>query len=128
MDGHIVKSKGELIIDNYLFLNEIRHTYEKELKMGGQKVKSDWYLPEYDIYIEYWGYYGKNYINRKKEKLRLYRNARLKLISIENFMFNDIYHYLNKLVKKKEQYLEKKVLDDKDKYCFNCGISLDERF
>ncbi len=100
LDGHLVKSKGELIIDNYLYLLKIDHKYEKSIYIFGSKIKYDWYLPKYDIYIEYWGFGGKNYEKRKKEKLRLYKKANLKLISIENYMFYDIYLEMDNLLKK----------------------------
>ncbi|MFX0059645.1 MAG: hypothetical protein ACFE85_16885 [Candidatus Hodarchaeota archaeon] len=128
IDGHIVKSKGELIIDNYLYLNGIQHIYEKKLKIKGQKVKTDWYLPEYNAFIEYWGYYGKEYMKRKKEKLKIYRKAKLKLISVENRMFNDIYQNLNKFLQKKNNVKDKKSLDHQNRYCYYCGTYLDERF
>ncbi len=100
LDGHVVRSKGELIIDNYLHLLKIDHKYEKSIYIYGSKIKYDWYLPKYDVYIEYWGYGGKAYEKRKKEKLRLYKKAKLKLISIENYMFYDIYSEFDKLLKK----------------------------
>ena len=122
MDGHIVRSKGELIIDNFLYNHGIKHEYENKIKVHGNIVKYDWFLPEYDIYIEYWGYYGKNYMKRKEEKIRLYQKGKLKLISIEDIMFKDIYQNLAKLL---ENYIK---LKDSKKHCPNCGILLDDRF
>jgi len=100
LDGHVVKSKGELIIDNFLYLNGIQHKYEKKIKIRGQTIKTDWYLPKYKVYIEYWGYYGKAYMKRKKKKLKLYKKANIKLVSIENEMFHDIYYHLKRYLKK----------------------------
>jgi len=130
LDGHLVRSKGELIIDNYLFFLGISHLYEKVIYLRGYRVKCDWYLPEYDVYIEYWGYSGKSYLKRKKEKLRLYRNQKKKLISIENWMFYDIYSNFNKLLKK---YIKIDKINcwkstPSKKYCSKCGIKLDERY
>lgn len=124
LDGHIVKSKGELIIDNYLYLRGIQHIYEKTIKINEKSIKSDWFLPELKLYIEYWGFYGKEYIKRKEEKIKLYRKSKTDLISVENQMFSDIYTNLDKMLKKYE-------VSDKEgtkKYCFNCGIILDDRF
>ena len=128
LDSHFVKSKGELIIDNYLYILDIRHSYEKKIKILNKNIKCDWFLPEYNVYIEYWGFHGKNYLKRKKEKIKLYRKAKLKLISIENYMFSDIYSYLNK--KLRHSINDKRFfhLDTMKKYCYNCGIILDERF
>ncbi|MFX1390827.1 MAG: hypothetical protein ACFE9Z_12255 [Promethearchaeota archaeon] len=125
VDGHIVKSKGELIIDNLLLHLNIKHEYENTIKIRGKNVKYDWYLPDYNVYIEYWGYYGKKYMKRKQEKLDLYRKGRLKLISIEDEMLEDIHSNLKIELKKLTRYNEKKV---SNKYCPNCGVELDKRF
>ena len=88
-------------------------------------LKYDWYLPKYKTYIEYWGYYGKNYMKRKDEKLNLYRKGKLKLISIEDIMLKDIYSNLEKEL---NRFIKKdKIVSDK-KHCPNCGIELDIRF
>ncbi|KKL83949.1 hypothetical protein LCGC14_1969600, partial [marine sediment metagenome] len=69
LDGHVVRSKGELIIDNHLHRLGIEHEYENTIRVRGKPIKYDWYLPKSKIYIEYWGYHGKNYMKRKEEKL-----------------------------------------------------------
>jgi len=117
LDDHLVRSKGELIIDNYLYILGIKHLYEKKIKILKHKIKCDWYLPEYEVYIEYWGFHGKNYLKRKKEKIKLYRKAKLKLISIENYMFSDIYSNLSKKLK---HYIDIKKFNPPDamkRYC-----------
>ena len=127
LDGHIVKSKGELIIDNYLTILRIEHVYEKTIKIKGNNVKCDWYLPEIDVYIEYWGYSGKRYNKRKKEKLKLYRIANKNLISIENMMFDDIYTSMDKMLKKFYDPKSSKKISI-PKYCNYCGMELDNRY
>jgi len=122
IDGHIVRSKAELIIDNYLCNHGIVHKYEKKIKVHGKQILYDWCLPEFDVYIEYWGFYGKNYMKRKEEKIRLYKKGKLKLISIEAIMFKDIYENLGKLL------IQYKKLNDSKRHCPNCGTVLDERF
>ena len=125
LDGHIVRSKGELIIDNHLYRLGLEHEYENTIRIRGKPLKYDWYLPDYKAYIEYWGYYGKNYMKRKAEKLQMYRKGNLKLISIEDIMLKDIYSNLekelSKIIKIKKFYTKKK-------HCPNCGIELDKRF
>jgi hypothetical protein len=105
MDGHSVRSKGELIIDNFLYVWGLKHIYEKKIVTRDDVILPDWYLPEYNLFIEYWGYSGERYENRKREKLRFYRKARLDVISVENHMFNDIYSNLGGILKK---YIKKK--------------------
>lgn len=60
LNGEIVKSYGELEIANYLFENNIDYVYEKEYEINTmtddyQQYKPDFYLPKYNIYIEYFG-------------------------------------------------------------------------
>ena len=55
-----VKSFGELYIANWLFRNGIEYQYEAKYKhdvscVEYRQYEPDFYLPEYDIYIEYYG-------------------------------------------------------------------------
>jgi predicted nuclease of restriction endonuclease-like RecB superfamily len=103
----------------------IDHEYENVIEVYGEVMKYDWYLPEYNIYIEYWGYFGKTYMKRKKEKIHLYRKGKLKLISIEDVMFRDIHLNLQKQLTKITK--KNKIFND-IRHCPNCGLLLDERF
>ena len=125
IDGHIVKSKGELIIDNLMHHLGLDHEYENIIRIRGKLLKYDWCLPEFEIYIEYWGYFGKEYMKRKAEKLDLYKKGKLKLISIEDIMLEDIHTNLTNELAKYIQF-NKKILTKK--HCPNCGSTLDERF
>jgi DNA helicase-4 len=60
LQSDIVKSYQELLIGNFLTLNGIAYIYEDSYKFDtatGEKrqYKPDFYLPEYDIYIEHYG-------------------------------------------------------------------------
>lgn len=50
-----VKSPAELEIANFLFENGIKYEYEKPLHIKRQTIHPDFYLPEYDIWIEHFG-------------------------------------------------------------------------
>ncbi|MCK4383035.1 MAG: hypothetical protein KAW66_07065 [Candidatus Lokiarchaeota archaeon] len=125
LDGHIVRSKGELIIDNHLYRLGLEHEYEKTIRIRGKPLKYDWYLPDYKAYIEFWGYYGKNYMKRKAEKLQMYQKGNVKLISIEDIMLKDIYSNLEKELSK---IIKIKKFNTEKKHCPNCGMELDKRF
>ena len=61
--GEKVKSRGEKYIADYFFQKRIRYEYEKPAKthawIFAQKIsKPDFYLPEYDVYVEYLGARG----------------------------------------------------------------------
>jgi len=123
-DGHIVRSKGELVIDNHLYRLGLEHEYENTIKVKGNPIKYDWYLPKLDTYIEYWGFFGKTYMKRKEEKLNLYNKGKLKLISIEDIMLKDLYTNLENEINK---YVKLDKISKRPKHCPNCGIKLDDR-
>ena len=82
-DGHIVKSKSERDIDNYLFDHRIPHVYEKEITTDENiKIHPDFYLPDHDAYLEHWGYGKENkaYTAQKQLKMNYYRRSNLTLI------------------------------------------------
>ncbi|MEI6879933.1 MAG: hypothetical protein WCK82_01220 [Bacteroidota bacterium] len=58
-DGHIVRSKSELIIDLYLCYKNIKHEYDKKIYHEGiQILMADFFLPELNLYLEFWGMMG----------------------------------------------------------------------
>ena len=68
-DGHYVRSKNEVIIDNWLFAHNIAHGYEK--KIIGLNMLCDFYIKNKigePVYIEIWGLNDEKYLKRKKEK------------------------------------------------------------
>ncbi|MBQ7789223.1 MAG: hypothetical protein IJ398_06205 [Clostridia bacterium] len=81
-DGHIVKSKSERDIDNYLFEHKIAHAYEKALPINGEIFKPDFYLKDLDVYIEHWGFdeSNKEYTARKDYKIPKYKEKGITLI------------------------------------------------
>lgn len=83
-DGHNVRSLSELVIDNVLYDNNIRHIYEKSIyTINGKIWTSDFFLPDYDIYIEFWGMMSNYEYKRNRElKLEDYNKLNLKVIEI----------------------------------------------
>jgi len=81
-DGHYVRSRAEALIDNWLYSKEIAHAYEQRLP-GESEVYCDFYLPDRQAYIEYWGLEGDPEYERRKEcKLRIYREQGLAPIEL----------------------------------------------
>lgn len=86
-DGHYVRSKAEMLIDNWLYEHRIAHAYEKKVYMPknpDETVLSDFYLPEGKVFIEYWGMESEKYKKRKEVKISLYSTNGLNLISLED--------------------------------------------
>ena len=71
-DGHFTRSKAEMLIDNWLYMFEIVHAYERKLPIE-ENVYCDFYIPAGKVYIEYWGYENdEKYLERKKKKQEIY--------------------------------------------------------
>lgn len=82
-DGHKVRSKSEIIIDNWLYMAEIVHAYERKLPVE-EELYCDFYLPVGKVYIEYWGYENnEKYLARKKIKQEVYQKYDFNLIELD---------------------------------------------
>src|SRR5690606_1417369 len=55
IQGEKVKSVEELTIANFLYLNGIEYEYEKPYPFGDTIYRPDFYLKDYDIYLEHFG-------------------------------------------------------------------------
>ena len=92
--GETVKSIGEKRIADYFERNNIRYVYEKEARTNAlifsSKISNpDFYLPDYDVYVEYWGLVNADdnhtrtrYERNMKRKMALYHQNKIKFISI----------------------------------------------
>lgn len=95
VDGHMVKSDPETVIDDILYNNRIVHAYEKVVTFNNEskRKKCDWFIPvlsdRQGIYIEYWGMTTEQYIINKKEKIDLYKTNDLPLIEIQKDDYKD---------------------------------------
>ncbi|RCW77029.1 glycerol kinase [Saliterribacillus persicus] len=83
-DGHYVRSRAEMLIDNWLYMSEIVHAYERKLPVE-EDVYTDFYLPVGKVYIEYWGLENDpKYAARKQEKLKIYEKYGFNLIELQD--------------------------------------------
>ena len=112
LDGHIVKSQGERIIDDILYNNMIVHCYEKdviEISSSERTVKSDWFIPvigNKGIYIEYWGMNTGGYLKNKDEKRKLYLENNIPLIEIEKDDIKDVTGLTNRILREKKKLVD----------------------
>lgn len=89
-DGHYVRSKAEVIIDDSLYLWGIAHAYEKKLPNTEHIVCSDFHIPSGNgrpkaVYIEYWGMENEEkYNQRKQKKIEIYNQLELNLIQLND--------------------------------------------
>ena len=92
--GETVKSVGEKRLADYFESNNIRYVYEKEARTNALLFSSkisnpDFYLPDYDVYVECWGLVNaddgrtkENYVRNMKRKMAIYHKNNIKFISI----------------------------------------------
>ncbi|MFU8828460.1 MAG: glycerol kinase [Phycisphaerales bacterium] len=81
-DGHLVRSRAEMLIDNWLYMQGIVHAVERKLPIE-EDMYCDFYLPTGKIYIEYWGLENDpKYAARKAEKQGIYNRYDLNLVEL----------------------------------------------
>ena len=72
-DGDYVRSKAEREIDDFFFHNRIWHVYEADYtNKDGQKYYPDFYVVDYNLYIEYFGSDKPDYIEKRNNKIKMY--------------------------------------------------------
>lgn len=81
-DGHIADSISEMIVDNWLFEHKIQH--ERRKKYPQSKKDCDFFLKDYDIWLEYFGLKGEDseYDKNILVKRETARKKNLKLVEI----------------------------------------------
>ena len=113
LKNEAVKSYGEMEIANFLYLNGVDYIYEQpyiidtRTKEFGQ-YKPDFYLPKYDIYIEYFGidkngnppaYFQNDYVASMKWKRELHKANNTTMI--ESYAYENFEGILTSALEKK---------------------------
>jgi hypothetical protein len=82
-DGTWVQSEGERLICEVLAAEAIRYRYDERFRiLDGYAIRPDFYLPEFDVYIEYWGMETADYKIGMLKKQQLYQQQGKRLISL----------------------------------------------
>jgi hypothetical protein len=82
-DGRWVQSDGERIIADYLAEHNIVYRYDERLQIiDGYAIRPDYYLPEFDLFIEYWGMDTTDYKIGMLKKQKLYKLQGKRLLSL----------------------------------------------
>lgn len=106
IDGHYVRSKAEMLIDNWLYQYGLVHAYERKLPID-EDVYCDFYIPSGNgrpqaVYIEFWGLENDTkYTERKNKKIEIYRREGLSLIELTD---SDLQNIDDILAKKLRQF------------------------
>ncbi len=134
--GERVRSVEELMIANYLYLNGIKYEYEKLYPYSDFTYHPDFYLTDYDIWLEHFGvdendeakwlndFDSKKYTQEMKSKRRLHEQQGTTLLETYSY-YNKQHRLLEELesmLKNKGVKLKRVDFDDvydaisKDKY------------
>ena len=82
-DGTVVQSEGERRIAEWLTNHGIAYRYDAKFRIIGEfQIRPDFYLPELDAYIEYWGLDTPQYKMSMYKKQTLYQQEGKRLISV----------------------------------------------
>ena len=82
-DGTVVQSKGERCIAEWLTAQGLAYRYDAKFRIIGEfQIRPDFYLPELDVYIEYWGMDTPQYKMSMYKKQTLYQQEGKRLISV----------------------------------------------
>ena len=83
-DGHMVRSKAEQIIDNWLYHKGIVHAYERRVPIE-EEVYCDFFIPlGQKVWIEFWGLEKEKYLKRKELKKKFYSQNNKNLIELSD--------------------------------------------
>lgn len=121
-NGVIVRSKGELAIANFLFSNGIKFEYEKHTLYLRYIVSNpDFYLPEYNVLIEFYGGYPLAWV-KKVIKGADYSALNIPVVAITPAELENLNYYLldeaKKLSNKKFKIKKFEELSKKDRHEF----------
>jgi hypothetical protein len=106
-DGTLVQSDGERIIAAFLAGEGIAYRYDERYRiLNGHAIRPDFYLPELDVYIEYWGMDTADYKIGMLKKQKLYQQEGKKVISLH---FRDKPRLREILAEKLEKYGSKQM-------------------
>ena len=81
LDGEIYDSKSEADVANWLLGNDIEYVPHKRLPKPSRSI-CDFYLPEYDLWVEYDGLMEVRADNKLERKKAFYKKRWLKFLII----------------------------------------------
>ena len=82
-DGTVVQSTGERRIADWLTAHGLAYRYDAKFRLIAEfQIRPDFYMPELDVYIEYWGIDTPQYKMSMYKKQMLYQQEGKRLISV----------------------------------------------
>ncbi len=121
-NGFFVRSTQEKIIADELFKRSVRCIYEQTLcykKENGEigELHPDFYLPDYDLYIEHWGFSQKDpdYLRTKTYKEDIYESLGKTVVGTTADDIKDITVAIDKILLQYEDREKQKIRPQKNK-------------
>ena len=104
-DGRKVRSRAEKIISDELFNLEVLSIYEETINYYPNENETielhpDFYLPQYELYIEYNELKNKPYLKSKEYTQKIYKELNKKVVIMTEKDLEDVKAFLKKLLKK----------------------------
>jgi len=108
LTGQRVRSKGEKMIADYFTRHDIDYYYEATATANWfifqTKIsKPDFYLPQYNLFVEYWGLVDSpdartkdNYIRSMRWKMAQYRKNNIRFLSIYPSNLSNLDYYVRR--------------------------------
>lgn len=81
LDGEIYDSQSEAMVADWLLVNEIEYEPHKHLPKPSRSI-SDFYLPQYNLWVEYDGLMEVRTDDRLEKKKKFYKKQGLKFLII----------------------------------------------
>lgn len=137
--GEEVKSLAEKRITDYFVKNKITYLYEEEARRKvlwvlSEKIsRPDFYLPDYNVFVEYWGLVDADnkrkrneYIRTMKWKLAQYHKANIKVISLYPSNLNNLDRNFRTKFKAVTGFdlPNNSVSFDTEGFCIRCGTRI----
>lgn len=103
-DGRKVRSRAEALIYNWFFNKKIRAIYEETIYYQNEKGETltlhpDFYLPDYDLYVEYNELTNKPYLAKKEYAMNIYKSLNKNVIIMSGQDLDDISACLKPVLK-----------------------------
>ena len=129
LKGEKVKSNEERLIANFLFQNQINYEYEAKYKFETttkefKQYKPDFYLTDYDIYIEHFGVNRENnppnyvdkikYLEGMNWKREIHKKNKTNIIETFSYEFDDGSIFNKLSVELEKHHITLKPLREKD--------------
>jgi len=85
LSGVTVRSSYEKKCADFLYKNNIRFQYEPLMLLGGRQFRPDFYLPDFNLFIEICGYnHHPYYRDRRIYKEQIYKKNALRVVFVNH--------------------------------------------